>query len=167
MPKIKKTGVKYRRKRQGKTDYKSRLKQALSGKIRLVTRISNKNIITQMVEFNPDGDKTLVSANTNELTKKFGWKGARRNTTAAYLTGLLIGTRAKEKKIGEAILDIGLRSPVKGSLIYAVLKGAVDAGLNIPHSEEVLPAENRIKGEHLKNTNLDEVKTKITKGVKQ
>ena len=167
MSRIKRKGVKYRRKRQGKTDYKLRLNQVLSGKIRLVARISNKNVITQLVEFNPDGDKVLVSAHTNEIQKKHGWKCAKRNTPAAYLTGYLIGTKAKSKEINEAILDIGLKSPIRGSLIYAVLKGAVDAGLNISHSEKVLPDEKRIKGEHIKGANFEEVKNSISKGVKQ
>jgi hypothetical protein len=35
----------------------------------------------------------------------------------------------------------------KGSKIYAVLKGALDAGLNVPHNDVVLPDEDRITGE--------------------
>ena len=66
-------------------------------------------------------------------------------------------------KIKEAILDIGLRSPIKGSIDYAALKGAVDGGLAIPHSKEVLPSEKRIKGEHIKNSQFEEMKQKIMK----
>ncbi|MDP4012777.1 MAG: 50S ribosomal protein L18 [Candidatus Nanoarchaeia archaeon] len=167
MPRLKHKAVQYRRKREGKTDYKTRLKQALSGKIRLVTRISLKNVYAQLVEFHADGDKVLLSASTSELKKKYGWKGASRNTPSAYLVGFLVGIKAKTKNLKEAILDIGLKSAIKGSLPYAVLKGALDAGLNIPHSKEILPTEARIKGEHIKSQNFKEVKANLEKGVKQ
>ena len=47
----------------------------------------------------------------------------------------------------EAVLDIG-RHP-KSSRLFAALKGAVDAGLSVPHSEKVLPSDERIKGKHI------------------
>ena len=64
---------------------------------------------------------------------------------------MLIGNKAKKKNIKELVLDIGLQKSVKGSRIYSLLKGCIDAGLNIPHSKEILPTENRVKGEHIKN----------------
>ena len=42
-----------------------------------------------------------------------------------------------------------MNKSVKGSRLYAVLKGAVDAGLSIPHSEEALPAIERINGKSI------------------
>jgi large subunit ribosomal protein L18 len=48
-----------------------------------------------------------------------------------------------------AILDIGLRRASKGSKIFAALKGALDAGVDIPHGVEILPQESRIRGEHI------------------
>ncbi len=140
--------VPLRRRREGKTNYKKRLKLLLSRKPRLVVRITNKRIITQVVEYGVDGDITIAYADSKEL-EKFGWKGDLNNTPAAYLTGLLIGKKALQKKINEAVLDIGLRTPSKGARVFAALKGAVDAGLKIPHSEEILPDERRIKGEHI------------------
>ena len=47
------------------------------------------------------------------------------------------------------MLDIGFHTPVHGSTVFAVLKGALDAGLKVPHSEEALPSEDRIRGEHI------------------
>jgi large subunit ribosomal protein L18 len=67
------------------------------------------------------------------------------------LTGYLIGKNAVKKGIKEAILDIGLANSVKGGKIYAALKGVLDAGLNIPCSEDVLPNEESIKGVHIAN----------------
>jgi len=120
--------VQKRRKRTGKTNYKKRLKLLLSHKLRLVVRPALKNITVQIVEYHPKGDKVVASANAREL-EKLGWKFNKGNLPAAYLTGLLAGTRAKEKGIKEAILDVGLNSSTKGSRIFACLKGTIDAGL--------------------------------------
>jgi hypothetical protein len=51
--------------------------------------------------------------------------------------------------VKEAILDIGLQSPTKGSKIFATLKGVLDAGVLVPHGEGVLPSEKRIQGQHI------------------
>ncbi|MBS7607936.1 MAG: 50S ribosomal protein L18 [Candidatus Bathyarchaeia archaeon] len=141
--------VPYRRRREGKTDYRKRKALILSGKPRLVVRGSLKNIIVQIVAAKPLGDEVLVSAHSRELMKKFGWKAPRGNVPTAYLTGLLCGLKAKAKGINEAILDIGLHSPTKGARVFAALKGVLDAGLSVPHGEEKLPDEDRIRGVHI------------------
>jgi large subunit ribosomal protein L18 len=49
----------------------------------------------------------------------------------------------------------------------AALKGAVDAGMQIPADAESFPAEERIKGEHLKVKNdVAKVKSSIDNEVK-
>ncbi|HHH99931.1 MAG TPA: 50S ribosomal protein L18 [Thermococcus litoralis] len=141
--------VPFRRRREGKTNYHKRLALLKSGKPRLVVRKTLNHHIAQIVLYDPKGDKTVVSAHTRELMRDFGWRGHGGNTPSAYLLGLLIGYKALEKGINEAILDIGLHPPTRGSSIFAVLKGAVDAGLDVPHSEEIYPGEDRIKGEHI------------------
>lgn len=135
----------HRRRKEGKTDYRARLKLLKSRKPRLIIRKSSNNIICQLVDYKVDGDITLASAHSTEL-KKLGWKGHTGNLPAAYLTGLLFGTKAKTK---EDVFDIGLQGSVKGSRLYAALKGAVDAGLNIPHSGDILPKPDRISGKHI------------------
>ena len=140
--------VQFRRKREGKTNYKKRLRLLLAGKPRLVIRPSLRNITVQIAEYHPKGDKIIVSAHSSELNK-LGWKFNKGNLPAAYLTGLLAGKKAKDKGLKEIILDIGLNSPVKGARIFACLKGVVDAGVNVPVSEEILPKEDRIKGIHI------------------
>jgi len=42
-----------------------------------------------------------------------------------------------------------LYPPSKGARVFAVLKGVLDAEVNVPHSEEKLPDEKRIEGEHI------------------
>ncbi|MDK2876370.1 MAG: large subunit ribosomal protein [Archaeoglobaceae archaeon] len=138
----------YRRRREGRTNYRKRLKLLLSKKVRFVVRITNQRIIAQFISYHPDGDRVLLSVSSEKL-REYGWKGDLNNTPAAYLTGLLAGREALKAGIKEAILDMGLRSPVKGSRVFAVLRGAVDAGVEIPHDEEVLPDDSRILGEHI------------------
>jgi large subunit ribosomal protein L18 len=152
----------FKRRREKKTDYKKRLALIKSEKTRLVIRKSSKNITVQFIDYNAKGDKTLVSAFSTEL-KKFGWKKTG-NIPASYLTGLLAGKRARDKKVKEVVLDLGLQTSTKGSRIYAALKGVLDAGIKVPHSEKILPDEDRIKGVHISENTVkqfEEVRSKI------
>jgi large subunit ribosomal protein L18 len=138
----------HRRRRQQRTDYHQRLRLLKSRKPRFVVRLSGRSVTCQIVMHDSKGDRTVASSTSFEL-KKHGWKGHTGNLPAAYLTGYLCGQKAKKAKVNEAIMDIGLHSSVKGSRIYAALKGCVDSGMHIPHSEEALPSEERIKGAHI------------------
>ena len=119
--------------RTGKTSYKRRLKLLSSKKTRVIVRKSNANIMVQFINFDLKGDKTIIASNSHELSK-LGYKNNRGNIPAAYLTGLLAGKKAKSKDIKEAILDLGLQK--KGERLYAALKGVIDSGINIPHSDK-------------------------------
>lgn len=149
MPKGARYNLPYRRRREGKTDYRRRMRIILSGKPRFVVRTSNKHTIVQIVEAKVKGDEVLASAYSKELTSKYGWKGGCGNLPAAYLTGLLAGIRAIRAGISEAVLDIGLKRATGGARVFAALKGGLDAGLEIPHSDEILPSPERIRGEHI------------------
>jgi large subunit ribosomal protein L18 len=138
----------FRRRFEGRTHYGKRRKLVSSGIPRLVVRPSNKHLAAQLIEARPSGDHVLASAHSSEL-KEYGWKGSCGNMPAAYLTGLLAGSRAKTKGLNEAVLDIGLSARGAGSRIFAAAKGALDAGLEIPHDKEVLPPQERIQGKHV------------------
>lgn len=140
--------MEFRRRRKGQTDYKSRLTLLKSDKPRLVVRRSLKYVRAQIVEYDAKGDKTIASAISSEL-RALGWKQACDNLPAAYLTGLLIGKRAKGMGVDEVVLDSGLHQSTKGSRIYAVVKGLLDSGIKVPHDSEMLPGEDRISGEHI------------------
>jgi len=139
--------VALRRRREGKTDYQARKALVLSGRLRLVARSSLKNVSVQIVAAKPVGDVVLAAAHSREL-KKFGWTAPTGNVPAAYLTGFLCGLKAKAKGVSEAILDIGLVAPTKGSKLFAVLSGVVDAGIPVPHDEAKIVKEI-LKGEHI------------------
>ncbi len=140
--------VQLRRRREGKTDYQARKALVTSRKPRLVTRASIRNVEVQIIVAKPHGDEVLASANSRELLKSYGWRAPTGNIPAAYLTGLLCGLKAKAAGINEAILDIGLVSPTKGSKIFAVLSGVVEGGVEVPHSEDKIVKE-RLKGDHI------------------
>ena len=140
--------IPFRRKRKGLTNYKKRIRLLMSSKPRLVVRRGSRKITAQIIEYGEKGDTVRCCAVSDEL-KKMGWGYNPGNVSSAYLTGLLIGKKAIKNGINEAILDIGLYTPKKGSKIFSVLKGAVDAGLSIPYSADKLPDEKRFRGEHI------------------
>ena len=140
--------VKLRRRRLGKTDYKVRLRLLLSKKTRLVIRRSLKNFIAQLIDYNEKGDNVLITVNSRNLIK-YGWNYHSGNLPSAYLTGLLLGIEAKKKRIKEAVLDMGLNESIKGSSIYALLKGIIDTGLLINHNKDILPSYERVSGKHI------------------
>jgi large subunit ribosomal protein L18 len=140
--------VPYRRRAEGKTDYRARRAFVVSGKPRLVVRGTLRNMTAQIVVAKPKGDVALVSAHSKELSD-YEWKASGGSIPSAYLTGFLCGLKAKSKGVEQAILDIGLRSPSKGARVFAALKGVLDAGVDVPHSEEKLPDEDRIEGKHI------------------
>jgi large subunit ribosomal protein L18 len=140
--------VPFRRRREGRTDYRHRVALIKSGSPRAVVRKSNKNMRIQFIDYLDKGDVVLAAAVSVELTE-FGWTASGKSTPGAYLTGFLAGKRAKKKGIEEAVLDLGLRKPTKGAAIFAALKGMLDAGIEIPHSDEMLPSDDRINGKHM------------------
>jgi large subunit ribosomal protein L18 len=132
--------VYFRRRREGKTNYAKRLGLVKSNKTRMVVRKSNKSVTVQFVEYSAGGDVILSSATGAALKKQFKWE-PRCNVYTAYLCGLYAAGLAKKKKVSEFVLDLGLQMPTKGSVVFAALKGAVDAGLKTGFSEEMLPAD--------------------------
>jgi len=155
--------VDFRRRRKGKTNYAKRKKLLVKQVPRLVVRKSNKYITAHITSYDAVGDKTSVFARSSEL-KKLGWKYSCKNLSAAYLTGLLIGKKAIKAGVKEVILDLGLYTITKGSRLFSMLKGAVDAGLKISHDPKMFPSEERITGKHISENlpkDFEEVKKKI------
>lgn len=138
--------VQYRRRRERKTDYSARRILAISDAPRFVVRVSNQNIIVQLVKSHIIGDEILTQTSSKELSEKYGWLASGKNIPAAYLLGLIAGNKALEAGIEEANLDIGLKKATKGSKVFAVVKGANDAGLNIPSDSDIMPSPESING---------------------
>lgn len=140
--------VRYRRRREGKTDFKKRLELLKGKKDRLIIRRTNTQIILQVARYDSKGDKVLFTTNSSELKKK-GWKYSCKNLPAAYLAGLLLAKNAKEHKVNDVILDLGLQSPLHGNKLYSALKGVIDGGLKVPFDKKVFPSDERVGGQHV------------------
>jgi len=164
--------VKFKRRREGKTDYFARRRLICQDKnkyntpkYRLIVRFTNKDIICQIAYARVYGDVIVESAYAHELPK-YGVKVGLTNYAAAYCTGLLVARRiltkyglneiyegqtdangedfSVEDVDGEngafrAYLDVGLARTSTGAKIFGALKGAVDGGIDIPHSNRRFP----------------------------
>ncbi len=160
--------VHFRRRREGKTNYRYRLKLLHAEAARLIVRKTANKTIVQVAKYAPEGDRMLAQANSAELAK-LGWTVSATNVPAAYLTGMLAAKRAKAAGVEAAVLDAGLGKPTHGGRVFSALQGAVDGGLDIPHGEDVMPSKKRVRGEHLAKgvpEMFDKVKGKIMEGSK-
>lgn len=167
--------VKFKRRREGKTDYYARKRLTIQDKnkyntpkYRLIVRLSNKDITCQVAYSRIEGDKIVCAAYSHELPR-YGIKVGLTNYASAYCTGLLLARRLL-KNLGldklytgmveatgdgynveeldkgpgafKCYLDTGLMRTTTGARIFGAMKGAVDGGLNIPHSLKRFPGYN-------------------------
>jgi len=134
-------------------------------KYRLVVRFTNKKVICQIMYATIRGDMIVAQASSAELGN-YGVAVGLKNYAGAYCTGLLIARRVlkkfgldetfkgKEEIDGEdyhvedeendqrpfkCILDVGLQTTASGHRMWGALKGAVDGGLHIPHTNKKFP----------------------------
>jgi len=158
----KKRIVPFRRKAAARTDYRLRLRLLRSRKPRLVIRRSNKHLLAQLVNYTPDGDHVITTASTQQL-RKLGWNAGCGNTPAAYLLGLLIAKKAKEKKVGDVVVDFGMYVSRKGNKLYAVVKGAQEGKLQITCPESMFPSADRLTGKHIQAFSKDAKEKQFSK----
>jgi len=104
--------VQRRRRRQGKTDYKARVKMVRQDrnkfntrKYRLIVRFTNRRVICQVAYASIIGDHVVAQANSSELVN-FGIPAGLKNYAAAYATGLLVARRMLTK--------FGMHEAIKG-----------------------------------------------------
>jgi large subunit ribosomal protein L5e len=133
--------------------------------------ICGRDIICQIVAAKIVGDEVLTAAYAHELPR-YGVKLGLTNYAAAYCVGLLCARRhlqkiglaeiykGAEEVTGEtfeieeedgkrpfrALLDVGLTRCTTGNKVFAVMKGAVDGGINVPHNEKRFPAYSKEEG---------------------
>jgi large subunit ribosomal protein L5e len=164
--------VKFKRRREGKTDYQARKRLIFQDKnkyntpkYRLIVRLSNRDITCQIAYARIEGDRIVCAAYAHELPN-YGVKVGLTNYAAAYCTGLLVARRILNKLGLDSLysgctditgdeysvepledgpgafrcyLDVGLSRTTTGARIFGAMKGAVDGGLNIPHSVKRFP----------------------------
>jgi large subunit ribosomal protein L18 len=143
--------LRFKRRRNAETDYHRRSRMLRGGVPRAVVRVSNTQVTCQLVAYEQEGDRVLESITGKSLVDSHKWPSdaSRKSVPACYLAGFAMATSAISSGHSKAILDIGLAASTSGNRAYAALKGMVDAGMEIPHSEGVLPSEERINGEHI------------------
>ncbi|CAL0328034.1 unnamed protein product [Lupinus luteus] len=160
--------VKFKRRREGKTDYRARIRlinqdknKYNTPKYRFVVRFTNKDIVAQITSASIAGDHVLAAAYAHELPH-YGLEVGLTNYAAAYCTGLLLARRvlktleldeeyegnveasgedfsvepADTRRPFRALLDVGLIRTTTGNRVFGALKGALDGGLDIPHSDK-------------------------------
>ena len=166
--------VKYRRRRECKTDYYARKRlitqdknKYKTPKYRFVVRVTNKNILCQIIAADLTHDVCLAAAYAHELPR-YGIQFGLTNYAAAYATGLLLARRINRKfnlayegnsevngedynveaaeegaKPFRALLDVGLARTTSGARVFGALKGATDGGLDVPHNDHRFPGSKR------------------------
>jgi len=134
-------------------------------KYRLIVRSTNRDVVCQVAYSRMAGDVIIAAAYSHELPK-FGCKVGLKNYAAHYCTGLLLARRLLAKfnldkaYVGQTevdgdeynvepnddgpgpfrcFLDTGLTRTTTGNKVFGALKGAVDGGLDIPHSTRRFP----------------------------
>lgn len=163
--------LRFKRRRNGQTDYRRRMKLLRGDVLRAVVRVSNTQVTCQLVEFGTGGDKIISSVTGQNLVDNYKWPAdaSKKSIPATYLVGMALAKKAILSGHKEAILDIGLAASSSGSRVFAALKGMIDGGLEIPHSDSVLPDEDRINGTHIDESLTKSVKAtmKAIKGAKK
>lgn len=167
--------VKFKRRREGKTDYRARIRlinqdknKYNTPKYRFVMRFTNKDVTAQIIHASMAGDIVVAAAYSHELPR-YGLEVGLTNYAAAYCTGLLLARRVLKKlemdeeyegnveATGEdysvepgdsrrpfrALLDVGLVRTTTGNRVFGALKGALDGGLDIPHSDKRFAGFNK------------------------
>jgi len=141
-----------RRRMEGKTDYKLRLKILKSGIPRIVIRRTNKYFTLQAVTSKQAQDTVVTGISSRDLIKEGLDKkhtGSLKSIPAGYLTGLLFAKKLDKKQ--EYIMDLGMIRTIPKNRTYAVLKGLMDGGANIRVGDKVFPEQERLDGNHLKD----------------
>jgi large subunit ribosomal protein L18 len=155
--------VYFRRRREGKTNFAKRLALIKGGKTRMVVRRSNSGVLVQFVDFDPKGDKTVVTVCGAHLSKGYKWP-AKRNVWTAYLAGLMAGKLAQKKGVKEFVLDMGMYTPSKGSVVFAAQKGASDSGLSTSFDKAMVPEEKLSNPPDRYKSMFSDVKGRIIAG---
>jgi large subunit ribosomal protein L18 len=108
-------------------------------------------VICQLVGYDAEGDLVIAATDGSSLRGKYAWpdKASTKSVPAAYCTGYALAKQVQKSGHDEAVLDIGLAASTRGNRVFAALKGMVDGGLWIPHSEDIFPSDERLAGEHI------------------
>ncbi|GIY39166.1 60S ribosomal protein L5 [Caerostris extrusa] len=152
--------VKFRRRREGRTDYYARVRLVVQDKnkyntpkYRMIVRKTNTDIITQIAYARVEGDVIVASAYSHEITpckkiikKKLGMDSIYEGVSVPDGDDFTVEDVDGQPGAFRCYLDVGLARTTTGARVFGAMKGAVDGGLDIPHSNKRFPgydAENK------------------------
>merc|ERR1711879_1008683 len=125
--------VKFRRRREGRTDYFACKRLVIQDKnkyntpkYRMIVRSSNTDVCCQI-------------AYARRVLQKFSLDSVYKGNDNIDGTMYCVEDEDGAPGAFRACLDVGLARTSTGAKVFAALKGAVDGGLDIPHSEKRFP----------------------------
>jgi large subunit ribosomal protein L5e len=135
--------VKFRRRREGKTDYYQRKRLIVqrknkynTAKWRFVVRRTNTKVVCQVVWSTIVGDRVKCESNSSEL-KKYGLTAGLTNYSAAYCTGLLCA-----KRLLKCLDDDNAKKGVKTAPMSKTFDLIKEADGNYVNIEELRNSKN-------------------------
>merc|ERR1711963_168833 len=138
--------VKFRRRREGKTDYYARKRLVVQDKnkyntpkYRMIVRCSNKDITCQIAYARLEGDRIVAAAYSHELPR-YGVKVGLTDVNGEHS---MVEDNDEGPGAFRACLDVGLARTTTGAKVFGAMKGASDGGLDIPHSEKRFPGYDK------------------------
>merc|ERR1712072_684879 len=149
--------VKFRRRREGKTDYYARKRLVVQDKnkyntpkYRMIVRSSNTDICCQIAYARLEGDIINCAASyctglllARRILQKFNLDSVYEGNTD--INGEMYCVEDNDDGPGafRACLDVGLTRTTTGARCFVVMKGAVDGGIEVPHSEKRFPGYDK------------------------
>merc|ERR1712218_317780 len=142
------------RRREGRTDYFARKRLVIQDKnkyntpkYRMIVRTSNTDVCCQIAYARLEGDIVICAAYSHELPRygvkvvltKFSLDTVYEGNTSVDGSMFCVEDQDGGPGAFRACLDVGLARTSTGAKVFAALKGAVDGGLDIPHSEKRFP----------------------------
>ncbi|VAI36205.1 unnamed protein product [Triticum turgidum subsp. durum] len=123
--------VKFKRRRQGKTDYRARLRltnqdknKYNTPKYRFVVRFTNKDVTAQIVYATIAGDIVMAAAYSHELPR-YGLEVGLTNYAAAYCTGLLLARRVLKNRDLDEEYEGNVEPLARTSLLSLLMRGGL------------------------------------------
>ena len=95
--------LRFKRRRNGQTDYRRRMKLLRGNVLRAVVRVSNTQVTCQLVEFGTGGDRIISSVTGQNLVDNYKWpsEASKKSIPATYLVGLALaknGTLSEQRR---------------------------------------------------------------------
>ncbi|KAL0370924.1 UNVERIFIED_CONTAM: 60S ribosomal protein L5 [Sesamum angustifolium] len=103
--------------------------------------MTNKDIICQILSASIAGNHVLAAAYAHELPR-YGLEVGLTNYSSGHWRRYSVEP-AESRRPFRALLDVGLVKTTTGNRVFGALKGVLDGGLDIPHSDKRFAGFNK------------------------